>query len=285
MKKLLLATAISGLFALPHFANAQTTPAAAAPAPTPEHTFTGNATLVTDYRFRGVSQTYLQPAVQAGFDYAHSSGFYLGTWASNVTGNMYTNGAGMEWDMYGGFKGTVSGDLGFDVGLLNYWYPAAHYNNPPKTKFNNLELYGALSYKWLTAKYNYTLSDFFGVNNDTYGGACQDGRTGNATDCFAAQPGDSKGSGYFDLTGNFEIADKLTLAAHVGNQTVHNYSKLNYTDWKIGLTKDYNGWLFGIAYIGTNAKHGWYTVSEAGSPSSYKVVSKDTLMLSVGKTF
>ena len=282
MKKLLLATAISGLFALPTLANAQAAPAAA---PTPAHTFTGNATLISDYRFRGISQTYKMPAVQAGFDYAHSSGFYLGTWASNVSGNQYPNGAGLEWDMYGGFKGAISGDLGFDVGLLNYWYPDARYNNAQRTKFDNLEIYGGLTYKWLSAKYYYTLSDFFGVKNETYGGACQDGRTGNAGDCFAPQPGNSKGSGYLDLSANFEIADKLTLGLHVGNQTVNNYSKLNYTDYKIGLTKDVAGWLFSVAYVGTNADKGWYTVSEAGAPNNYKVVSKDTLLVSVGKTF
>ena len=111
MKKLLLASVTSGLFALPGMASAQTAPAA--PAPTPEHTFTANATLVSDYRFRGISQSYKLPAIQAGFDYAHSSGFYLGTWASSVSGNLYPNGAGLEWDMYGGYKGTISGDLGF----------------------------------------------------------------------------------------------------------------------------------------------------------------------------
>jgi len=199
---------------------------------------------------------------------------------------MYTNGAGLEWDMYGGYKGTVTGDLGFDVGLLYYYYPGAHYNNlPTKTKFNNTELYGALTYKWFTAKYSHTLSDFFGVNNDTLGGACQDGRTGNGADCFVARPGNSKGSGYLDLSANFEVADKLTLGLHVGHQSVKNYSKLDYTDYKIGLTKDVGGWLWGAAIIGTDAKNGWYTVSEAGSPTDYKVVSKSTLMLSLGKTF
>lgn len=282
MKKLMLASMIAGVFALPSVSHAQSAPA---PAATPEHSFTGNATLVTDYRFRGISQTYRQPAVQAGFDYAHSSGFYLGTWASSVSGNMYTNGAGLEWDMYGGYKGNVTEDLAFDVGLLNYWYPAAHFNNPQKTKPNNLELYGALSYKWLTAKYSHTLSDFFGTNSDTYGGACQDARTGNGADCFAARPGNSKGSGYLDLSANFEIADKLTLGLHVGHQSVKNYTKLAYTDYKISLTKDINGWQLGAAYIGTDAKKGWYTISEAGSPGNYQVVSKDTVVLSVGKTF
>ena len=102
MKKLLLASAISGLFTLPGVAGAQTAPAAAAS--TPQHTFTGNATLVSDYRFRGITQTFKLPAVQAGFDYAHSSGVYLGTWASNVSNNVYANGAGLEWDFYGGYQ-------------------------------------------------------------------------------------------------------------------------------------------------------------------------------------
>jgi hypothetical protein len=281
MKKLMLASAISGLFALPTSAAAQT----AAAAPTPAHTYTGNATLVSDYRFRGISQTYKLPAVQAGFDYAHASGAYLGTWASNVSGNMYPNGAGLEWDLYGGYKGAISGDLGYDVGLLYYYYPGVHFNDPAKTKANNTELYAALTYKWLTVKYSHTLSDFFGVNNDTFGGACQDGRTGNGADCFVAQPGNSKGSGYLDVSANFEIADKLTLGLHVGHQSVKNYSKLDYTDYKIGLTKDVGGWLLGAAIIGTDAKKGWYTVSKAGLPTDYQVVSKPTLVLSLGKTF
>ena len=202
-----------------------------------------------------------------------------------MSGNLYPNGAGLEWDLYGGYKGTSAGDLGYDVGLLYYYYPGAHFNNAQKTKTNNTELYGALTYKWFTAKYSHTLSDFFGTNSDTFGGACQDGRTGNASDCFGATPGNSRGSGYLDLSASYEIADKLTLAVHVGHQSVKNYGKLDYNDYKIGLTKDVNGWLFGAAVIGTDAKKGWYTLSEAGSPANYQVISKPTLVLSVGKTF
>jgi len=286
MKKLLLATAISGMFAAPAAVLAQAAPApAATPAPPPEHTFTANATLVSDYRFRGISQTFGLPAMQAGFDYAHSSGFYLGTWGSSVTGNLYANGAGLEWDLYGGYKGSITEDLSFDVGLLEYYYPGAHFNNAQQTKYNNTELYGALSYKMFTAKYSNTLSNFFGTSSDTFGGLCQDARTGNGSDCFAASPGNSRNSGYLDLSANFEIAEKLTLGLHLGHQSVHNYGKLDYTDYKVGLTKDLNGWQLGAAVIGTDAKKGWYTVSEAGNPASYKVASKSTVVLSVGRTF
>lgn len=283
MRNTALAAALTALFLAPTGANAQAPAPAAAPAS--PHTLTGNLALVTDYRFRGISQTYKLPAVQGGIDYAHASGFYLGTWASNVSGNMYPNGAGLEWDFYGGYKGSLSGDLGFDVGLLAYWYPGAYYNVPTKDKFNNTELYAALTYKWMSLKYSHTLSDFFGVKNNTYGGACQSGLTGDATDCFAAAPGNSRGSGYLDFTANYPINDKLTLVGHIGHQSVRHYGKLNYTDWKLGVNYDLNGWVLGAAYVDTNAKKGWYTVTEPGSPSNYKKVGDATLVLSVSKSF
>ncbi|MGC2165225.1 MAG: TorF family putative porin, partial [Gallionella sp.] len=82
------------------------------------HTFTGNVGFTTDYTFRGISQNYRSPAVQGGFDYAHSSGFYAGTWASNVSGNQYTN-TSMEWDWYAGYNGKVNDDLAYNVGLVS----------------------------------------------------------------------------------------------------------------------------------------------------------------------
>ncbi len=283
MRKTALATALTALFLASAGARAQAPAAAAEPATPPA--LTGNLALVTDYRFRGISQTYKLPAVQGGIDYAHASGFYLGTWASSVSGNMYPNGAGLEWDFYGGYKGTLSGDLGFDVGLLYYWYPGAYYNVATKDKFNNTELYAALSYKWMSLKYSHTLSDFFGVKNNTYGAACQSGLSGDATDCFAAAPGNSRGSGYLDFTANYPINDKLTLVGHIGHQSVRHYGKLNYTDWKLGVSYDLNGWVLGAAYVDTNAKKGWYTVTEPGSPTSYKKVGEATLVLSVTKSF
>jgi len=282
MRKTILALAVAVTFSLPKVIGAQT---AAAPAPASPHTLTGNLALATDYRFRGISQTYKLPAVQGGIDYSHASGFYLGTWASNVSGNQYPNGASLEWDFYGGYKSAISGDLGFDVGLLYYWYPGAHYNVSTKDKFNNTELYGALTYIGMSLKYSHTLSDFFGVKTNTYGGSCQSALTGDATDCFAAAPGGSKGSGYLDFTVNYTINDKLELVGHVGHQSVRHYGKLNSTDWKLGLDYDLNGWVLGAAYVDTNAKKGWYTVSDPGSPASYKKVGEATLVLSVSKAF
>jgi len=109
-------------------AMAQTsTPADAKPA----YTLTGNLTIVSDYRFRGISQSYRLPAVQGGIDYTHSSGFYLGNWNSSVSGNSYNNGASLETDLYGGYRFEPMKDVTADLGVLFYIYPGAKLNAAP----------------------------------------------------------------------------------------------------------------------------------------------------------
>jgi len=227
------------------------------------HSLTGNLSLVSEYRYRGIAQTNKKPAVQAGLDYAHASGFYAGTWASNVSW-LSDGGAGavsnsLEWDFYGGYKGTV-GDIGYDVGLLYYYYPGTYpsgFNSP-----NTLEAYVAGTWKMLTLKYSHALTDLFGAT-------------------------DSKGSGYLDLTGNFELGDGYTLVAHVGHQRVPSGGGFttgdrSYTDWKLGVTKEFVGLTWGLSYIDTNAKGGdgqFYR-----NPFN-RDLGKGNVVLSVGKTF
>ncbi|MRR50320.1 MAG: hypothetical protein EG825_05310 [Rhodocyclaceae bacterium] len=308
MRKALIASAVATLFAVPSLVSAQ----AAAPS---EHTFTGNMTLTTDYRFRGISQSFKLPAVQGGIDYSHSSGIYLGTWASSISGNQYPGGAGLEWDFYGGYKFEPVKDLGLDIGLLYYYYPGAGLWNldgaaqggnanavigdDGRTKTNNLEWYVGATYKILSVKYSRTISDFFGVNTKTWGGACNWNGTvaGNVpvfgANCFGAAPGGSKGSDYIDATINYPMTEKLTLVAHVGHQRVKNYGKLNYTDYKLGVNYDLNGWILGGAYVATSADSDFYRVTDnyggfaTGVIPGAKIkdVSKDTLLFSVTKSF
>jgi len=75
-----------------------------------------NIATVSDYLFRGVSQTS-KAAVQGGLDYSHASGFYAGTWMSNVN-----FGGGQEVDLYTGLRGSSNG-IGYDLGAIYYWYP------------------------------------------------------------------------------------------------------------------------------------------------------------------
>src|SRR5262245_59418168 len=138
MPRILIAPAIF----LAAAANAQDKPAS-------PHAFTGNVTLVSQYIFRGLTQTSGKPALQGGIDYSHSSGLYAGTWASNVSwykdqnagsvsapvalgspaalGPPYepgkTNSFSLEWDLYGGYKGELAKDWTYDLGGIRYLYP------------------------------------------------------------------------------------------------------------------------------------------------------------------
>jgi hypothetical protein len=280
MKKLLLASAVASALGAPIAAIAADSP----------HTVTANVGFVSDYRFRGLSQTYGKPAVQGGFDYSHSSGFYAGTWGSNLSGNQYPNGAGLEWDFYGGYKMTA-GPVGLDFGALYYWYPGAYYNGflPRKPKYDNTELYGAVSWNWLTLKYSHTTSDLFGINGTTSGAlGCGITSTGAAAVCSnpIATTANSKGSGYLDLSGTYEVSKGFNLIGHYGHQTVKNYGALSYSDWKLGATYDYVGFTWGLAYVDTNAEERYYrAVPASAAPGETKYIGKSTVVLSVLKTF
>jgi len=277
MRKSVLSLAIACAFAVPTAATAQTAPAAA-PAPSP---ITGNMTIATDYRFRGISQTYKGPAIQGGIDYAHDSGFYVGNWNSNVSSLVYTGGSGIEMDFYGGWKKTF-GDIGIDVGYLYYYYHNAEIVATPANgaqKFNNQEFYVAGSWKWITAKLNYAVSDYFGLNNNQVNSGYWVNRN---TGALLPARGGSKGSYYFDLTATYPMSDKVNLIGHVGRLKVKNYGELDYTDLKLGATYDLSGWVLGASYITTNAKKEWWFTTGAKGP---KNIGDNTIVLSVTKTF
>jgi uncharacterized protein (TIGR02001 family) len=225
---------------------------AAAADPSP---LTGNMSIVSDYRFRGISQTFELPAIQGGIDYAHASGVYLGNWNSSVSGLSFTDTAGIEMDFYGGWKKSF-GDIGLDIGLLQYYYPGA--KNSGGDEYDTLEGYIGASWKWLTVKYSHAFSDFFGIPN-------------------------SDGSGYLDLGFTMEVAPKLNIVAHYGMQTIKNADALEYNDWKLGVTYDLAGWILGAAYIDTDADSSLYTVTNAQGKS--KDLGGSTVVLSIMKTF
>jgi uncharacterized protein (TIGR02001 family) len=253
-KSVVLWSTVSAL-ATPMLAAAQT------PAPSP---VTGNMAIVSDYRFRGISQTFELPAIQGGIDYAHASGIYLGNWNSSVSGLSFADTAGIEMDFYGGWKKSF-GDVGLDVGLLQYYYPGA--KAAGSEKYDTLEAYVAGSWKWFTLKYSITLTDWFGVNSISTG----------------TSSGDSEGSGYLELNASYELMPKLTLVGHIGQQTVKNYGHLDYVDYKIGATYDLGGWLLGAAYVDTDADANFYTYTNGRGER--EDLGKGTVVLSVSKSF
>jgi uncharacterized protein (TIGR02001 family) len=206
-----------------------------------------NAGAFSDYRFRGISQSGLKPALQGGADYSNPNGFYLGTWLSTIKwikdgGRMAGVDSGstnVEVDLYGGHKGEISKDLGYDVGGLYYLYPSNKYSRiPGAANANTFELYGALTYSVVTAKYSRALTNTFGF-------------------------GDSKGSGYFDLSATFDLGQGLSLVPHVGHQTIENTSAANYTDYALTLAKDFgNGLILTASAVGTNASRTGYVTPD-----------------------
>jgi uncharacterized protein (TIGR02001 family) len=225
---------------------------------------TANAGVFTDYRFRGISQTNRKPAFQGGFDFTHKSGFYLGNWNSNVDAAMY-NGANLEMDFYGGFKGSIDA-FSYDVGALYYYYPGSGTNPAGSTKIDNAELYIAGGWGPFSLKYSYAMTDFFGAT-------------------------DSKGAYYVDGTVTYPLTKEFSLIGHIGYQGgLKNGARLteiggttlqtSITDWKLGATYDISGWLLGAAYIGTDRSLTFGTAAV-----ETRNVSGDTLLLSVSKSF
>ena len=203
----------------------------------PSTTF--NIGAVTDYRYRGISQSGLKPALQGGADYSNPNGLYLGTWLSTIkwikdggTANKVdTGGTNVEWDLYGGYKGEFTKELTYDVGGLYYLYPSNKYGNiKGAANANTFEIYGALTYGVITAKYSHALTNTFGNGN-------------------------SKNSGYFDLSATFDLGSGFSLVPHVGHQSIKNSNpSAAYTDYSLTLGKDFgNGFSLSAAAVGTDA--------------------------------
>lgn len=183
-----------------------------------------NVGVVTDYRYRGLSQSRLKPAIQGGVDYTQG-GLYLGLWASSIKWvSDAGGGADVEVDLYGGFKGEIQKGLGYDVGLLAYQYPGHGLNPSP----NTLEVYGALTFGQATLKYSHATSNLFGFAN-------------------------SKGSGYLDLSATVDVGG-FSLTPHIGHQTVKNLGAASYTDYSLTISKDMgNGLSLSATVVDTDA--------------------------------
>ena len=244
MKKLALASAFAAAVAVPVAAQ---TPDSAQAADTPAvatspHTVSGNLGIFSSYRFRGIDQTFGKPALQGGIDYSHASGFYLGNWNSNVSSGAGFPDGNLEMDFYGGYKATF-GDFGIDVGAIYYYYPGSDASGlgsgANSGAVNNKELYLGASWKFLSLKYFYSVDDYFSLRG---------------VDKFGVSTGkNTHGSQYLDLSANYDLGDGWGINAHVGRMWLKNVYNGDYTDWKLGVSKDLKGWLIALSYIGTNA--------------------------------
>jgi uncharacterized protein (TIGR02001 family) len=229
--------------------------------------FSANISLVSDYLYRGISQTGHKPAIQGGFDFVHSSGFYAGIWGTNISwlSDLYTdskatagaNNASVELDTYVGFKKSFADDFTYDVGFLRYNYPGSYAAGATKADTN--EVYGAVGYKWIAAKYSYSLGDTFANAN-------------------------TRGTDYFELNANYPFEQAgIILGAHYGKQTFRGAGaviaagNLTYSDYKLNVTKEFAAYEFALAYSKTNATAAYTVLGQD--------LGKGTVVLSVSRLF
>lgn len=199
----------------------------------------GTLALTSDYLFRGLSQTDQEPALQGGIEYAHDSGLYAGVWGSNVSWlSDYSSASlpisnSLELDGYIGWRGNVSESLKLDGGVYTYYYPGDYpdgFVRPYTT-----EVFLGASFGPVSLKYWHAVTNLFG---------------------FA----DSDGSGYLDANVNYEFSPGWVLNAHAGRQRVKRTSAASYSDWKLGVTRNFDGgWSLAVAYADTNAQRSVYT--------------------------
>ena len=216
------------------------------------HAFSANIGVVSQYVFRGLTQTNERPALQGGFDYLHASGVYAGTWLSNVNwvSDVFPDAsASLEADFYVGFRSTWASGITGDVGYLRYQYPGSYPVLPLGTvKPHSDEAYAAIGWKWFNLKYSRSLGNLFGVE-------------------------DSEGSGYVDLTVTVPLLESLSLVLHAAQQTyagasaaarlagTDNDALFAYEDYRATLNYAFaDGWTASATFTTTTARDAGYLV-------------------------
>ena len=239
--------AVVALLTLPCAAQAQSAGGTEAPETTPSLTVSGSAAIASDYRFRGVSQTDQELAVQGGITVAHDSGLYIGLWGSNLAGWGTFGGANMELDLIGGYKAKLADNATLDVGLTWYLYPGG----ADETDFAEpyVKLTGTTGPATLTAGAAYAPSQ------EALGNAFPVGRPPN--------PGDKEDNLYLAGDAVYAIADSpITLKAHIGYSDGNPGLGPNgtsvaptgtYLDWLIGADiVPISGLTLSVAYVDTD---------------------------------
>lgn len=284
MRKLTHALVLAGVIGLPGLTVAYSAHAEDAATAAPAYTLTANVYGVTDYYFRGVTQTWHKPAIQGGADFVHSNGWYAGVWGSNVSNNQYPGGSGLEFDYYGGYNGKFNDDWGWTVGVHGYAYPGANNNKAAvgralttnSVSYDTFEWNAGISYKWMSVKYSRQTTDWFGANTQS------------------GFDSDSKGSNYLEFNAAYEFVPSWTAnfhAAHTNVKTTLAGHSLDYNDYLIGVSKSFDkGWVASLSYAKSVFKDDfyWKPATGFGSLANNDTISdpgEGKLILSVGRTF
>jgi len=184
-----------------------------------------NVAFTNDYRFRGISQTDERFALQGGFDYAHESGIYAGTWASNVD-----FAGSSELDLYAGYGADISEQVSLDFNVLYFYYPGQN-RTAQGADFNYVELTPGISYSGDAVSGSLSVSyspDFFAESEDGY---------------------------YYNLGVDIPLTNGIGLGLHAGHQTIDDnaaFGTPDYTDWSVSLSKSFGDLDWSVSYVDTD---------------------------------
>ena len=233
----------------------------------------GTAALVTDYRFRGISFTDEDIAIQGSIDFAHDSGFYVGAWGSsleedddeillfarptNLQPEIYKTGnyGHTEVDLYAGWSGEVSSGIGVDVGVLYYFYPNARNRDPVFTPCNPA-LFNCVSAQGLFTGYTDYDTDYW----EPYASVSYSIGPAELTTGVAWAPsqdaiGNDDNLYVFGDAGVGIPNTPVTLKGHLGytNGSLSVGTNNDYLDWLLGIDVVFGPVTAGLAYIDTDA--------------------------------
>lgn len=210
----------------------------------PPITLSGSAAIASDYRFRGVSQSDKEMAIQGGMTVSHESGLYAGVWGSNLAGWGTFGGANMELDLIGGYRHAIAGNATLDVGLVWYMYPGGADDSDFAESY--VKLTGTAGPATLTAGAAYAPKQYALAN------------VSNAPD----SRGQSEDSLYLWGDGAVAIAGTpFTAKAHIGYSDGNPGLGPNgtsvaptgrYWDWSLGVDTSWRNLTLGLSYIDTD---------------------------------
>ncbi len=186
-----------------------------------------NVALTSDYKFRGISQSNEDIAIQGGFDLGFDNGIYLGTWGSSVDFDS-TDGfnGSLELDLYAGWAGDITDNVSVDVGYMYYGYPGD--DSSGEGDYQEVYLKVGLFDGTLGAVYS---DDYYGETGSFY---------------------------YLSGDYSFSVAENVSLDLHVGyNDLDKNGGFLatdtdSYVDYSVGLTASWLAVDWTLAYVGTD---------------------------------
>ncbi|MDP5209622.1 TorF family putative porin [Microbulbifer sp. 2205BS26-8] len=184
--------------------------------------FSVNAGLVSDYRFRGISQSDGQLAIQAGIDLEVGNGFYVGTWVSQVDFDYGSDETDYEQDFYGGYSAEVNHSMRYDIGYIYYAYHGSDRDEDYQ------EIYGSLKFLDLTLGFAYS-DDYWAESGAFY---------------------------YPYVEYSFSLPSDLSLDLHIGlnlfSEEIFLYQSDSYIDYSATLSKEFGGLNLRAAFVGTD---------------------------------